>query len=160
MVVTFHGQASGALSGCCAEPRLRPCRRWRTTPQLRLFPRPVRPPSPRHPRGRGRRSVVRAARTPPLAQAVGLCGSAVPLGGVECAMCVPLGGVEWCDISWQLRICRLLCHSVALSARCACHSVASSGAPVIQRSSGAIKEVDGTGGQHGAAKGSWPTREK
>ena len=44
MVVTFHGQASGALSGCCAEPRLRPCRRWRTTPQLRLFPRPVRPP--------------------------------------------------------------------------------------------------------------------
>ena len=62
MVVAFHGQASGALSGCCAEPRLRPCRRWRTTPQLRLFPRPARPPSPRHPRGRGRRSVVRAAR--------------------------------------------------------------------------------------------------
>lgn len=96
MVVTFHGQASGALSGCCAEPRLRPCRRWRTTPQLRLFPRPARPPSPRHPRGCGRRSVVRAARTPPLARAAGLCGSAVPLGGVECAMCVPLGGVEWC----------------------------------------------------------------
>ena len=168
MVVTFHGQASGALSGCCAEPRLRPCRRWRTTPQLRLFPRPARPPSPRQPRGRGRRSVVRTARTPPpvraprrgVVRAAGLCGSAVPLGGVECAMRVPLGGVEWCDISWQLRICWLLCHSVALSARCACHSVASSGAPVIQRGSGAIKEVDGTGGQHRAAKGNWPTREK
>ncbi len=41
-------------------------------------------------------------------------------------MAVPLGGVEWYDISWQLRICRLLCHSVVPSVRSACHSVASS----------------------------------
>ena len=54
------------------------------------------------------------------------------LGGAECAMGVPLGGAEWYDISWQLRICRLLCHSVAPSVRSACHSVASSGIAMRQ----------------------------
>ena len=54
------------------------------------------------------------------------------LGGAECAARVPLGDVEWHDISWQLRICRLLCHSVAPSARCACHSVTSSGTAMKQ----------------------------
>ena len=39
----------------------------------------------------------------------------MPLDGTECAMRVPLGDVEWHDIFWQLRICRLLCHSVASS---------------------------------------------
>ena len=47
-------------------------------------------------------------------------------------MGVPLGGVEWSGISWHLRICRLLCHSVAPSARCACHSVTSSGTAMRQ----------------------------
>ena len=56
----------------------------------------------------------------------------MPLGGAECAARVPLGGVEWYDISWQLRICRLLCHSVASSVRSACHSVASSGTAMKQ----------------------------
>ena len=56
----------------------------------------------------------------------------MPLGGTECAMGVPLGDVEWYDISWQLRICRLLCHSVASSVRSACHSVASSGTAMRQ----------------------------
>ena len=94
MVVTFYGQARDAPSGCCTDLRLRPCRRWGTTSQPRSSRDPHALPSPRHPRGRGRRSVVRAARTPPLARAAGLCGSAVPLGGIECAMRVPLGGIE------------------------------------------------------------------
>ena len=63
----------------------------------------------------------------------------VPLGGVECAMGVPLGGVKWYGISWHLRICRLLCHSVALSAQCACHSVASSGMAMRQGVYGAAQ---------------------
>ena len=53
----------------------------------------------------------------------------VPLGGVECAMGVPPGGIEWHNIFWQLRICRLSCHSATSSALLAHHSVASSGAP-------------------------------
>ena len=47
-------------------------------------------------------------------------------------MRVPLGDVEWHGISWQLRICRLLCHSVVPSVRSACHSVASSGTAMRQ----------------------------
>ena len=35
----------------------------------------------------------RAVRVP------GLWDSAVPLGGVECAILAPLGGVEWCRFS-------------------------------------------------------------
>ena len=54
-------------------------------------------------------------------------------------MGVPLGGVEWYGISWHLRICRLLCHSVALSAQCACHSVASSGMAMRQGVYGAAQ---------------------
>ena len=54
-------------------------------------------------------------------------------------MGVPLGGVEWSGISWHLRICRLLCHSVALSAQCACHSVASSGMAMRQGVYGAAQ---------------------
>ena len=120
MVVIFHGQASGALSGCCAEPRLRPCRRWRTTPQ----PRSSRDPYALH-----RRDT--------------LVGVAVAVSSGWLARHLPPG--QW--------VCAARpCHSVVPSARCACHSVASSGAPVIQRGSGAIKEVDGTGGQHG---GQW-----
>ena len=125
MVVTFHGQVSGAFSGCCAEPRLRPCRRWRTTPQLRLFPRPARP---------------RCRDTP--------VGVAVAVSSGRLARHLLFGRLV--VASSGQRVCAALpCHSVALSARCACHSVASSGASMIQRGSGAIKEVGGTGGQHG-----------
>ena len=54
----------------------------------------------------------------------------VPLGGAECAMGVPPGGIEWHNSVWQLRICRLSCHSATSSALLAHHSVTSSGAPV------------------------------
>ena len=67
--------------------------------------------------------------------------------------------VEWHDISWQLRICRLPRHSVASSARCACHSMALSGTSVRQRSSGAIGEGAAPDGST-AAKGTWPTRAR
>ena len=73
----------------------------------------------------------------------------VPLGGVECAMGVPLGGVEWHNIFWQLRICRLSCHSAMSSALLAHHSVASSGAPVRWYAPGAVGEGGGTGRQRG-----------
>ena len=89
----------------------------------------------------------------------GLRGSAVPLGSAECAVCVPSGSTEWHDISWQLRICRLPRHSVASSARCACHSMALSGTSVRQRSSGAIGEGAAPDGST-AAKGTWPTRAR
>ncbi len=104
MVVTFHGQASGALSGCCAEPHLRPCRRWRTTPQLRLFLRPARP--------RCRDTSVGVA----VAASFGRLARHLPFGRLVVA-------------SPRQRVCAALpCRSVALSVRCACHSVASSGA--------------------------------
>ena len=63
----------------------------------------------------------------------------VPLGGTECVMRVPLGDVEWYDISWQLCICRLLCHSMVPSVRSACHSVASSGMAMRQGVYGAAQ---------------------
>lgn len=89
----------------------------------------------------------------------GSAGPAVPLGSAECAVCVPSGSTEWHDISWQLRICRLPRHSVASSARCACHSMALSGTSVRQRSSGAIGEGAAPDGST-AAKGTWPTRAR
>lgn len=74
----------------------------------------------------------------------------VPLGDVECAMGVPPGGIEWHNIFWQLRICRLSCHSVTSSALLAHHSVASSGAPVRWYAPGAVGEGGGTGRQRGS----------
>ena len=55
------------------------------------------------------------------------CNLTAPLGGVECTTRVPFGGVEWHEILRQLGILQSLRHSVASSARRACHSVASSG---------------------------------
>ena len=116
MVVTFYGQARDAPSGCCADLRLRPCRRWGTTSQ---------PRSSRDPHA--------LCRYDTLADVAVAASSGRPAR----------------RLSPGQRVCAARpCHSVASSARCACHSVASSGAPVIQRGSGAIKEVDGTGGQH------------
>ena len=73
----------------------------------------------------------------------------VPLGGAECAMGVPPDGIEWHNICWQLRICRLSCHSATSSALLAHHSVTSSGAPVRWDAPGAVGEGGGTGRQRG-----------
>ena len=78
----------------------------------------------------------------------GLRDSGAPLGDAECAVCMPAGGVEWHNIFRHLRICRLPCHSLSPNARSVCHSVASSGTPMRQHSSGVIEEGSSIGLEH------------
>ena len=132
----------------------------RTTPQPLFSPHPVRLLSLRHSCTRGRRDGARAGCTPPptrvsrrgVARTPSLRGSVVPLDGAECTMRAPLDGFEWHNISWQLRLCRLSCHSMVPSARCAHHSMASSGTRMRQRKTARLRGYrrgGGTGRQHG-----------
>lgn len=148
-------QAVEASPGCCTEPRLRPddspatplpatlsvSYRRDTLARVAVATAPGRAARP--PTRVSRRGV---ARTPSLR------GSVVPLDGAECTMRAPLDGFEWHNISWQLRLCRLSCHSMVPSARCAHHSMASSGTRMRQRKTARLRGYrrgGGTGRQHG-----------
>ena len=117
------GCGAGCGAGCFgldAESRLRP----------HGPPPPVRAPC---------RGVVRSS---------GLRDSGAPLGDAECTVCMPVGGVEWHNIFRHLRICRLPCHPLSPNARSVCHSVASSGTPMRQHSSGVIEKGSSIGLEH------------